>query len=356
MSDIEWLDALFALVAGLAFFVAIAPIVHYSRFGHRERRQEVVEYFKSTDIQRYYDAFYPARPDSKSRGLEEFAQFYDQRFGWPSYRLSLIAYVLALIVSFLWIISAVLKQQPIHGIDLRIAAYALGGAYVWVVFDLLLRFARRDIVPTRLYTYAVRFIVIIPIAYVISGALNERAAPYALIALRSFPTDTLYRLMRRQGAKALNLADEGPQALRYELEVLQGVNTSKAERFSDAGVDSIVELAFQDPIQLTMRTNFGFRFVMDVMSQAVLYVYLRNLEAPSRYAVRSSMDADQLFKDFYGIDEDKDPKEQKEAQKRAQAVVEALAHDLKMAPPILLKILDDARGDPANRFLSGLPF
>lgn len=352
MTDVTWFDVLFVFLGLVAFFIAIAPILHYSRFGHRERRQEVLEYFKDEHIEFYYDTFYPARiaTDQRPEGAG-FAQFYDQRFGWPSYRIPFVAYVLSLIGAFVWIIAAVLTDK-IHGVEVRPAAYALAGAYLWIVFDLLSRFARRDIFPTRLYAYAIRLIIVIPLAYVVAHALTDAVRPYALVALGAFPTDTLFRIMRRQGAKMLQLSDEGPDN-RYELELLEGVNKSKAERFSDAGVDSILELACQDPIQLTMRTNFAFRFIIDVMSQAVLYMYLPKLDVARRYAVRSSMDAAQMYEDFY---ERREGEERKEAQRRAQAVVDALAHDLKLPPVILLKIFNDARGDPANKFLTQLPF
>ena len=69
------------------------------------------------------------------------------------------------------------------------------------------------------------------------------------------------------------------------------------------------------------------------------------------------MDGAQIYEQFYGIDDDEEgDKEKKEAQRRAHAVVEALAHDLGLPPLILLKIFDDARGDPANKFLKALPF
>src|SRR5260370_25088319 len=136
------------------------------------------------------------------------------------------------------------------------------------------------------------------------------------------------------------------------MEFVEGVKQSKAQSLGDAGMDSILELACQVPNQLTMRTNFTFRFAIDVMSHAVLYMYLPKLELARRYAVRSSMDADQMYLDFYCKDPGRsDEDDKKEAQRRAKAVVEALAHDLKLPPLILIKIFEDARGDPANKFL-----
>ena len=315
MSDLGWFDILFVLAALLAFVVAIAPILHYNRYGHLERRQEVIEYFKSEHIELYYDTWYRARSPTAT----EFAQFYDQRFGWPSYRIPFATYVLALVVAFIWIILTAFTnefQQP-HASELLPAAYALVGAYLWIIYDLLSRFARRDIVPTRLYGYTVRLVIVIPLAYVLSEIASNTFRPFALIALGAFPTETIYRILRRQGAKAFQIPDEALHS-EYELELLQGVNRSKAERFGDAGVDSILELACQDPIQLTMRTNFAFRFVIDGLSQAVLYMYLPKLEIARRYAVRSAMDAADIYEQYYGTGEDEERDEHKQEQNKKE--------------------------------------
>src|SRR5262249_26925208 len=162
--------------------------------------QEVIEYFKSEHIDLYYDTWYRARSHKDT----EFAQFYDQRFGWPSYRIPFATYIFALTVAIIWIIAAALTNevQDPHAMELRPAALALVGAYLWIIYDLLSKFARRDIVPTRLYAYAVRLVIVVPLAYVVHNIPSEVFRDYALIALGAFPTETLYRIMRRQGARA----------------------------------------------------------------------------------------------------------------------------------------------------------
>ncbi len=103
-----------------------------------------------------------------------------------------------------------------------------------------------------------------------------------------------------------------------------------------------------------MRTNLGFRFVVDVMSQALLYLYLPQVDVLRKYAIRSSMDAADLYNDFTAKSE-KDEKTLAR-QKRATAVVDGLSAELKLSPSVLLKILCDVEGDPANKFLTALTF
>jgi hypothetical protein len=52
------------------------------------------------------------------------------------------------------------------------------------------------------------------------------------------------------------------------------VDNAVFERMSEIGVTTIGQLAWSDPIALTMRTNMGFMFVLDLVSQALAWSYL----------------------------------------------------------------------------------
>ncbi len=241
-----------------ALFIAIAPIIQYSLYGFRERRQEVLEYFVGNQIEAYYKKFYPAKLSETEHPSEtHFSQFYDQRFGWHSYLVPLTGYALALLGALAWIVGAVFDRDGSNGTLVDIA-YALVGAYIWIGYDLLQRFSRRDIVPSRLYTYTFRLVVLVPLAYVIGHAVNPDVRLYTLVALGCFPTDSLYKIVRRQGAKALTLADEEGGKEQYELEVLQGINASKAERIKDAGVDQLQNSHFRIPYNSRCGPIWGF--------------------------------------------------------------------------------------------------
>ena len=54
---------------------------------------------------------------------------------------------------------------------------------------------------------------------------------------------------------------------------MQSIGKSNAERFKDEGVTTISGLAYADPIDLTIRTNFDFNYVVDCVSQALMWIY-----------------------------------------------------------------------------------
>src|SRR5438093_12835749 len=65
---------------------------------------------------------------------------------------------------------------------------------------------------------------------------------------------------------------------KYQLEELQGVNTSLAERFAATGITNFQSLGYEDPVKLKMRLNLSVRVVSDLIGQALLALYLDNLQ------------------------------------------------------------------------------
>lgn len=78
---------------------------------------------------------------------------------------------------------------------------------------------------------------------------------------------------------------------------LDGVNKPLAERLANEDITSIVQLAYCDPIQLAMRSNLSFNAVVDLVSQALAWVYigdklaaLRPLGIRGAYEIRQLID------------------------------------------------------------------
>lgn len=344
-----YFETVIIIFCGVALLLGVVPVFHYTRYGYRERREEIIHYFNSEAIAHYFDRFRNAKKIENA--TTEFATYYDQRFGAVSYRYPIVIYLAALVTAMLWIAGSALQIEAAKQISMyaRGVAWAMAGAYFWVVYDLLTRFSRRDLVPSALYGYAFRFIICVPVAYALAMILHLDDVTHAALAfmLGVFPTGTLVLILRRQVFQRLGLGDE-LASRRYELEDLQGVTTSVAERFSDLGVATNVQLAYEDPIQLTMRMNLPFRFVIDVMGQALLAIYCNKLEILRKYSIRSSMDAATLYEELHEKDD--------EVRSRARAVIDALAAELNLPSAALEKMLREIDGDPANKFLTELPF
>ena len=64
-------------------------------------------------------------------------------------------------------------------------------------------------------------------------------------------------------------------------------------------ISSIVQLAYYDPIQLTMRSNLPFNAVVDLVSQALAWVYIENkIQILRGYGLRGAYELRGLCEDL----------------------------------------------------------
>jgi hypothetical protein len=332
--------------------LALLPIVHHAFFGRRERRREILDFFDTEAIKQYFRRFYHARYDKfEADPTKYLTVLHDQRFGLRSFIFPLLFYIGVLALATLVVVSITIA--PIFEIALSfdnynaLIAYALAGAYLWVVSDLLSRWRQRDIGPSALFNWAFRFVISIPIGLTLAAIMKEQfAAPMAFL-LGAFPTNTLITFLRRQASDRLKLGDNADDK-RSELEAIQGITTTIAEKFGEIGVTTLVRLAYEDPIQLAMRLNLPFVFVLDVVSQALVGMYFKDLDIARKYSIRGSIEALFLYRSLQ--DEDSDGHE------RAKIVVKDMATDLKVSPETLEETLSQIAEDPATEFLESLPY
>jgi hypothetical protein len=345
-----WHDWSVVLAAIVGFGLGIFPVAHHLVFGLRERRREILSYFQRRSVLLYFKQFYSAewrrvKGKSDAEIIANFHDMYDGRFGIRTFLLPGFVYVLGLIVLIgVMLFTVLFGPQRWAGATLETRGlYALAGAYLWVAFDLISRYRQRDLVPSALYGYAFRFLFSVPLAYAVSTLLNDATGPPIAFALGAFPTDTLMLFLRRQAAQ-FGLGNETEKTNKLELEDLQGVNTTIAEKFGEIGISTLLQLAYEDPIQLAMRSNLSFNFITDVVSQALASIYGLDLNITRPYSVRGAFEASEVFDDYA---QTKD----KEAKTRADAVIAQLAEKMGKPETIIQKILHDIHQDPYSQFL-----
>ena len=152
--------------------------------------------------------------------------------------------------------------------------------------------------------------------------------------MRNYLVDKHKRKSRR--IIGLLCGSQEPSESKYELEKLQGVDASLAERFEDIGITSFQALAYQDPIKLISRMNLPVRIVRDLIAQALLALYLdeNNLPVYRRYLIRSIRDVGILYEHAEAKNEELVKKEP-DLQTKAKAVMAKLAEELKLSPEVL---------------------
>jgi len=141
----------------------------------------------------------------------------------------------------------------------------------------------------------------------------------------------------------MDLGEFGEEGVT-ELERLQSITTTTAERYSDEGVTTILQLAYADPVAHTIRTSFGFSYVVDCVSQALAWIYFEDdLKKMRKYSLREVQEIANL------IDELNDGNRMQKA--RAKLMIEQLATELKVNPQILARTVREVHGDPYTQFL-----
>ncbi len=238
------------------------------------------------------------------------------------------------------------------GTDLRaLVASALAGAFVWVISDALDRLRTRDFVSVDVWYLVFRILLAVPFAWALSLlAPNADAKIFGVPAsiplaffLGSFPTQTLFTIARRIGSQQLHLGDD-QETGNLELEKLQSIGKSNAERFKDEGITTITTLAYADPIDLTIRTNFDFSYVVDCVSQALTWIYFGDAGAQLfGYSLRG---AQEIVSVVLTADNDEDPR-----QARAQQTIIEAAQKLNIPPEAFRSSLDQIADDPYTKFL-----
>jgi hypothetical protein len=228
------------------------------------------------------------------------------------------------------------------------------GGYMWALLFLARRMQERQLTPYDLYTGCVRLIVAVPVALsfaaLFQGALQAHALPAVAFMLGAFPTTTLLTFMRRTAASKLNLGESFDNPAR-SLVQLQGIERDEAEIFSAEGVCTILQLAYSDPVDLTIRTGFSFSYVVDCCSQALAWLCLPEAIAKlRRFGIRGAQEI-LTFVMEYPPDTNGNKVKMTRDQRLALKTLEAAATDLGMDKDALLRVFYEIAYDPYTLFL-----
>lgn len=327
----------------------LLPVVLFIATTWKTKRRDICSFFSDPDVVRlYFQQFFRLDIGDEQRAAAAFESSFSRRFGRRHFALPLV---------FLLAISAVeifLTADTVAGwlqltsrLQLRlppIAVAAIAGGYMWVLGDLIGRNNRADISPTTLYWSAFRLVIVVPFAYALAQLLTENAGVPVAFLIGAFPTQTLRRVASRLAVRQIGVGEVGETGVT-ELEKLQGITTTNAERFSDEGIITIPQLAYADPVDLSIRTNFSFNYVVDCVSQALAWIYFENqLGEMRKYSLRGAQEIASLIGEL-----DAGSRAEKA---RAAVVVKDLAKKLGIEDPAAFEhCLREVANDPYTLFL-----
>jgi hypothetical protein len=210
--------------------------------------------------------------------LANFVQDFDGWYGRRYYTTPVCCLAVLASVCAWWAVSTIQlwilnpsRIETLHGL----VAGAIGGAFMWVISDEIDRLRRHDFTTSDVYYYIFRILLAVPFGWALTSFHSMQLKVGIPIAffLGAFPTTTLFTAARRIAGTSLGLGEEPDGTI--ELEKLQSIGKDHAERFKDEGISTIVQLAYTDPVDLTIRTNYEFNFIVDCVSQALLWMYIQ---------------------------------------------------------------------------------
>jgi hypothetical protein len=189
-----------------------------------------------------------------------------------------------------------------------------------------------------------RLTIAIPTGYALSAVLKPDMAQPIAFFVGVFPKNTLMTIIQRLAVTRLDFG-EMPLSGATELQELQGVDLWKAERFAGEGISTILQLAHADPVKLTIRTNLGYNYIVDCISQALLWIYLHKEERADwiRVGLRGAIEVRTIWLRC-NVDD---------VAKRAQneELLQKIAVVLKYELAILKNVLEQAGDDAYSEFL-----
>jgi hypothetical protein len=298
-------DGFIAVLCLVAVAIVLYPVLRFLMTHWAFRRDCIYGALSGDAVVHYYLRFrhgtglvddHPPQPntdpnedcafsrETQDRYLAEFKKDFLHWYGRRYYIAPLLMLGALSLATMLWatgVLDGWAALAPSDTMQVLVMA-ALGGAFMWVVSDELDRLRRRDFTTSDVYYYVFRILIAVPFAWALSKASLSTPATATTVPvtipiaffLGAFPTTTLFTFARRivSAVPGLNLADDKVSG-QLDLEKLQSVMTSNAERFKDEDVNTITGLAYSDPIDLTIRTNFDLNYVVDCVSQALMWIY-----------------------------------------------------------------------------------
>ncbi len=333
----------------IAWLILFIPTLVYLGTTWKVRFDNLKSRFNDEAVRLYLTQYFPSEtvPAGESR-IEFFAQKVNASYGRSHYALPL---VLLIAISGIALTLTAISVFKWLGIDSSapsippIAASALLGAYVWSAYDQIQRYRTCDFTSHDVYKSSFRFIIAVPLGYSVAALLKDEAGVTVAFFLGAFPVNTVRTFGKRLVTAKLGIGDQGVET-KSELEQLQGINRLEAERFQEEGITNALQLAYADPVDLTFRTNYDFNYVIDCMSQALLWLYLDRNIASDKLRVlglRGAYEA-RVLNELLGS-------ENREDREKAEDNLAEIAKVLNVSEKAFRKSLFEIAEDPYTKFL-----
>jgi hypothetical protein len=273
-----------AIIAAILLFVIVYPLIIHLTYGWKRKADDILFAMSDKSAKRYFKAF-QKRDVALDKALNEFRQFYYAWYGRHLYVLPICGLIIVSAFSVYMLgetgeialrrFSGANPEAKDYFALPLIGASAVAGAYAFVTWDVVSRVAKRNLGPSDILGAAIRLAIAIPLGYSFSGLLKDDLGPLIAFAAGAFPLQTVETILQRLANKQLGL-EMGADSTVDQVTRLSGIDQPTADRIEDADITTIAELAYCDPVQLSMRTHLPFAYVSDIVGQALAWIYLED--------------------------------------------------------------------------------
>lgn len=221
------------------------------------------------------------------------------------------------------------------------------GAYLWVLYDLIDRYARIDLNPRSLYGAFLRLALGGALGYLIGGTLKPPVDVLVSFAIAALPVDTLRKYLRQTAQDKIGIKPHERPTEQPNLHLVQGMTPETIERLEEEGIRSIQDLASSNPIKLFVRTNLEMTNIIELVDQALLISYVGDRIGVLRpLGFRGAIE----FSDVATVATSQDPKEQARGEGLVQLAVDALG----LTADGVRNLAENVNDDPRTALLLAL--
>jgi hypothetical protein len=290
-----WQTIIFAVVgAVLATPLATAVLLFIrQRLTYKKNTISEVLERSSVALQRYRER-YPGQKSFKTPS--DIAASYVETF------FSSIDYFAALLLNFMVIALGVLLMAGIvngnrimglvgwTGKQVQIYQYlclslvAFTSAHFSNLYEAIKRSRNTDLPPSALHVMWIRLLFALyvgpifanqlKVSFSVAVGLSLGIGLLPLPSILEFAKQTISKLSSQAVAQSDKTADIGR---------LQGADATVVDGLLEADVTNVVQLAYSDPFTLLVKTGMSWTFLIDLIDQALLYIYLRE-DTPKVFA------------------------------------------------------------------------
>ncbi len=149
---------------------------------------------------------------------------------------------------------------------------AISGAYLYSVSVLMQGYRSRTLLSSDLLWCSFRLIISVPLGLSLAQVANSAIAAFVSFGLGAFPIDAINRILRRLLNRSLSVTEQ--EGDTDQLVKMLGVSANTAAELNNEGIDSVQQLADQDPVSLAIRTGLSFDYILNLVAQAQAWSFI----------------------------------------------------------------------------------